>query len=160
VTAQGVQNYLLTLSAGGMERWFHYFSRDVNSGPAQPTARFGGGKDLTEYDGSLRANAVGLSVASHFVDEAKYVGPVELDPRMQMYLFRKGGGSMGFCWTSAAQPLRLGKLPRGLVFYDILGNPLSGDAVDVSDSVVYFSSGDAPEACAPRLKALNVAESR
>jgi hypothetical protein len=160
VTAQAVQNYLLTLSAGGMERWFHYFSRDVNSGPAQPTARFGGGKDLTEYDGSLRANAVGLSVASHFVDEARYVGPVDLDPKMQTYLFRKAGDSMGFCWTSAGQPLRLGRLPRGLAFFDILGNPLSGEAVDVSDSVVYFTSGMAPEACAAALKTMSVADAR
>jgi hypothetical protein len=160
VTAQCVQNYLLTLSAGGMERWFHYFSRDVNSGPAQPTARFGGGKDLTEYDGSLRANAVGLSVASHFVDEARYVGPVELDPRMQMYLFRKGKGSMGFCWTAAAQPLRLGNLPKGLTFTDILGNPLSGDALDVNDSVVYFTSEAAPEQCTPLLRAMKVGEGR
>src|SRR6185503_7205599 len=43
IAATAAQNYLMSRSLGGMERWFHYFARGVNCGPAQPTRRFGGG---------------------------------------------------------------------------------------------------------------------
>jgi serine/threonine protein kinase len=157
VATQAAQNYLLSRSLGGMERWFHYFARGVNAGPAQPTARFGGGKELTEYDGALRANAVALSIASHFMDEAAYHGSVALDPRIQAYLFAKGGGTVGCCWASAGQPASVSALPKDLAFYDIMGNPLAGDTLTLADSVVYFSGRAAPADCAKALNQARVA---
>ena len=141
-----------------MERWFHFFARGVNAGPAQPTARFGGGKELTEYDGALRANAVALSIASHFMDEATYSCPVDLDPRIQAYVFAKGGGSVGSCWASAGQPASLSALPRDLAFYDIMGNKMLDESLTLTDNVVYFTSRTSPAECAKALKGTRVAK--
>ncbi len=99
-----MQNYLTTLSTGGMERYFYYFCRFTNCGPSQPTSRFGSGKELVEFDGSLRANAVGLSIASHLLDEARYHGPAGRDERLELHVFQKAtrpsasaGASLSSC---------------------------------------------------------------
>jgi hypothetical protein len=157
VAATSAQNYLLSRSLGGMERWFHYFARGANCGPAQPTARFGGGKELMEYDGALRANAVALSIASHTMDEAVYHGSVELDPRLQMYVFSKGTGTVGCCWASGVQPVTLSELPRDLNFTDIMGNPLPEGPLTLTDSVVYFGGRMAPADGVKTLKELRPA---
>jgi Carbohydrate binding domain len=158
LSAYSAQNYLLSRSRGGMERWFHYFARGTNAGPSQHTSRFGGGKELTEYDGALRANAVALSIASHFVDEATYHGPVDLDKRLQMVVFAKGGASVGCCWASAGQPLRLSRLPRELTFYDIMGNKQTAESLTVTDSVIYFTGRTSPDECAKGLQTITVSE--
>ncbi len=155
-TASGsVRNYLSSLSIGGMEKYFHYFARFVNAGPSQPTSRYGGGKELVEFDGSLRADGVGLCVASHFLDGTKYLGPVPLDERMQTHLYRKNAGAVGFLWGRPEQVLTFTP-PDGLILYDIMGNRMEEKLVQVTDSPIYFSySGEAQE-CEHLLRAAKV----
>lgn len=134
-----VQNYLTPLSVGQMEKWFHYFSRFTNTRPSQPTRWAGNGKEIMEFDGSLRANGAGLCVASHFMDGAKYQGAVPLDERLQMHVYQKGAGSVGFLWGRAEQVLTLGAV-EGLTFYDVMGNRIEDKALKVTDSPIYFTS--------------------
>lgn len=137
------QNYLRSMSEGRMERLFYYFARFVNCGPSQPTSRYGGGKELVEFDGALRANAVALCVASHFLDGAKYHGPVVLDDRLQVQLFQQAAGTVGFLSTRSEQALSLTP-PDGLKFFDIMGNPIEEKSLRVTESPVYITTADAP----------------
>ncbi|HEV7401781.1 MAG TPA: hypothetical protein VGO11_02600, partial [Chthoniobacteraceae bacterium] len=150
------QNYLRSMSEGRMEKLFYYFARFVNCGPSQPTARYGGGKDLVEFDGSLRANAVALCIASHFLDGAKYQGPVAVDERLPGQLFQQGAGSVGFLSTRADQPLVFTP-PAGLAFFDLMGNRIEGEALRVTDSPVYFTSAEPPAKTAELLRGAKVA---
>ncbi|MBA3312573.1 MAG: cellulase family glycosylhydrolase [Planctomycetaceae bacterium] len=136
-TKHSVKNYLQSLSLGQMERWFHYFARFTNSSPSQPTA-WVGGKELTEYDGSLRVNGVGLTIASHFLDGAKYHGPVALDERLEAHIFQKGDAFVGFLWGGAGPALTL-TAPKGLTFYDVMGNRIEDESLQVTDSPIYFT---------------------
>jgi hypothetical protein len=149
------QNYLRSMSEGRMEKLFYYFARFVNCGPSQPTSRYGGGKDLVEFDGSLRANAVALCIASHFLDGAKYTGPVSADDRLQMQLFQQAAGSVGFLSTRADQALTFTP-PSGLKFHDIMGNEIEGKALRVTDSPIYFTSAEAPAKVGELLRAVKV----
>ncbi len=141
-------------NVGRMERWFYYFNRFVNAGPSQPTSRFGSGKELTEFDGSLRANGVALCIASHFVEGAMYVGSVELDPSLQLHVFKKAASSVGFLWSRPEKPLKLNAAAKELRFFDIMGNTLPGGPFDVSNSPIYFTFNGDPEACQSALKAI------
>jgi hypothetical protein len=145
VTVATVRNYLGSLSFGGMGKYFHYFARFVNCGPSQPTSRYGGGKELVEFDGSLRANGVALCVASHYLDGAQYHGAVPVDDRMQVHVYRKGAGAVGFLWGRAEQAMQFAPI-EGLVFHDVMGNRIEETAVRVTDSPIYFTCAkDAPE---------------
>ncbi|MBA3708260.1 MAG: hypothetical protein H0W83_05525 [Planctomycetes bacterium] len=152
-------NYLLSLSVGGMEKYFHYFGRFVNSGPSQPTSRFGSGKEITEFDGGLRANGVALCIASHVLDGAAYHGPLALDERLQVHLFRKDGGTVGFLWGRSEQPLLLGQA-GSVSFRDIMGNPIAGASLKVTDSPIYLRSDDPPDLCAATLALSTLAPAR
>lgn len=157
LTVHVVQNYLLSRSVAGMERYFYYFQRFVNASPSQPTATFGGGKELAEFDGSLRGTGVGLCIASHFLDEAKYQGPMGLDDRVEMHVFDKGGGSVGFCWAKEELTLLLDVAgAKGVTFYDVMGNKLAGGKVTLSQSPVYFTSSASVADVAAPLKAIKV----
>jgi len=140
-----VKNYLSCLSNAGLEKYFYYFARFVNCGPSQPTRWAGGGKELVEYDGSLRANAVCLSLASHFLDAAKYFGPAEMEEKWEAHLFEKGKETIGFLWLKTGENIKL-LVPEeeSFSFYDILGNRLEGREIPLGDSVVYFSCGKKP----------------
>jgi hypothetical protein len=155
-TIVGVQNYLASLSAGGMERYFYYFCRFVNASPAQPTARWGLSLELVEFDGSLRGTAVALSIASHFIDGAKYHGPVKLDERLQMHVYRKGDATVGFCWGRAEQVLTLAA-PDGISFFDIMGNAIADKTLRITDSPVYFTFNGSPEVCLQTFSGVKVA---
>jgi hypothetical protein len=145
-TVHTVQNYLLTMSVGGMERYFHYFGRFVNSGPSQPTSRFGSGKEITEFDGSLRANGVGLCIASHFIDGAAYDGRLEVGEGVEGHVFRKGTGCIGFLWGRAEKKVEVA-VPEGVTCYDIMGNVVDRKVIALTDSVVYFRFGGDVGAC-------------
>jgi len=148
-------NYLLTVSVGGMEKYFYYFGRFVNAGPSQPTSRFGSGKEIVEFDGGLRANGVALCIASHFIDGAKYHGPVPLDERLQIHVYQKGTGSVGFLWGRAEQTLSLAGA-NGLSFYDIMGNPVEDKVLTVTDSPIYFTSTSDAKASRTLLSGMKV----
>jgi hypothetical protein len=93
-----------------------------------------------EYDGSLRANAVGLSVASRFLDGAKYRGPVQVDERLECFLYSKGGGCTGFLWAKPGKTIALAPRASGpLKLYDLMGNPVSISPAQVSEAPVYFT---------------------
>ena len=154
-TIHTVRNYLLTLSVGGMEKYFYYFCRFVNSGPSQPTSRFGSGKELAEFDGSLRANAVALSIASHFFDGAKYHGQIPLDQRLQLHVFSKKDLCVGFLWSEPQQPLTLSNL-EGITLYDVMGNVIDDGNPKVADSPIYFSFHGTIEDCARRWSTVKV----
>jgi hypothetical protein len=149
-----VRNYLLSRSIGRMDKYFHYFARFVNSGPSQPTLAFGGGKDLVEFDGSLRANGVVLAIVSHFFDEAKYAFPIDADPRLEMHVFEKHGGSVGFCWANVPQNvgLDLTGVSKDVKFFDMMGNAIDGTAVQAGESPIYFSSPSGPDEVARYFK--------
>lgn len=156
-TTHSVQNYLLSRSVAGLERYFYYFQRFANDGPSQPTTWFGNGKELAEFDGSLRANGVGLAIASHFMDEAKYHGPVGLDPRVEMHLFEKEKQSVGFCWSRQELTLVLDvEGANGISFHDIMGNKITGGRVMLSQSPVYFTSNASVADVAKMLDAIKV----
>jgi hypothetical protein len=138
-----------------MQKYFYYFCRFVNCGPAQPTARFGSGKELVEFDGSLRANAVALSVASHFIDGANYYGPVELDERLQAHVYQKGSGSVGFLWGRSEQVLSLAAA-SGLSFYDVMGNRIDDEVLSVTENPIYFTSDVHAKSCEMLLKSTKV----
>lgn len=140
LTVHAVQNYLLSRSVAGMERYFYYFQRFANASPSQPTASFGNGKELAEFDGSLRGSGVGLSIASHFLDEAKYRGPVELDNRIEMHVFDKGDGTVGFCFAKDQSTLMLdvGRA-SDVSFYDIMGNKIAAAKIALAESPIYFT---------------------
>jgi len=154
ITQHSVKNYLLSLSLGRMEKWFYYFARFTNASPSQPTG-WTGGKEITEYDGSLRANGVGLTIASHFLDGTKYHGPVPLDERLQTHLYQKGAGSAGFLWSRNEQALTL-SVANGLSFYDIMGTRIEDKALRVSGSPIYFTFDGDVQACTRLLRAATV----
>lgn len=149
-------NYLLTVSVGGMEKYFYYFGRFVNAGPSQATSRFGSGKEIVEFDGGLRANGVALCIASHFIDGAKYSGAVSLDERLQVHVYQKGAGSVGFLWGRAEQTLSLTG-GNGLSFYDIMGNPIEDKVLTVTDSPIYFTFAGAPTQVGQLLQEMKIA---
>jgi len=154
-TQHSVKNYLLSLSLGKMDKWFHYFSRFTNSGPSQPTRWAGNGKEITEYDGSLRANGAGLTIASHFIDGAKYHGPVKLGGQLDGYVFDKAGKSVGFFWAGAGQTMTLAAA-GGMTFYDVMGNPIADKSIQVTESPVYFTSDTNAQAASQALGAVKV----
>ena len=140
VTENSVKNYLISLSVGGMERYFHYFARMGNCSPSQPTRWFGSGKEINEFDGSLRANGVGLCIASHFIDGSKYHGPVVLDDRLQVHLFKRTEGCVGYLY-SVSDKLEIPQSKNmNLQFHDIMGNRLPGDRISIGSSPVYFTT--------------------
>jgi len=142
-----VKNYLSCLANAGLEKYFYYFARFTNCGPSQPTRWAGGGKELVEYDGSLRANAVCLSVASHFFDGARYIGPVVLGERLEAHLFEKNGTSLGFVWARAGEDFTLVAPPEpSWRFYDLMGNTTGKPEIWLGGNVVYFSVGKTGQA--------------
>ncbi len=142
-TQSSVKNYLQSLSVGRMDKWFNYFARFTNASPSQPTRWAGNGKEITEYDGSLRGNGVGLTIASHFIDGATYQGPAPMDERLEAHLFQKGDKSVGFLWGVAGQALTL-SAAKGLTFYDIMGARIEDQSLQVAESPIYFTfEGDA-----------------
>ncbi len=160
-TLHSVKNYLQTLSLGKMDKWFHYFARFTNASPSQPTKWSGNGKEITEYDGSLRANGVGLAIASHFLDGAKYEGQVEVDPRLQLSLFQKGDGVVGVCWAQSSNALTMELPGQGaLTFYDVMGNPVAGQRVEVGESPTYFTGKGDAQSTRKLLSALKMAAPR
>ncbi|MCM8769808.1 MAG: cellulase family glycosylhydrolase, partial [Candidatus Omnitrophica bacterium] len=135
-----VKNYLSSLANARLEKYFYYFARFVNCGPSQPTRWAGGGKELVEYDGSLRANAVCLSIASHFLDGATYFGPAGLEERFESHLFEKGEETVGFIWGKTGEDLTLLAPAEGAwKFYDILGNVSRTPEIWLGSSLVYFT---------------------
>lgn len=142
-----VKNYLISLSIGGMKRYFHYFSRFSNSSPSQPTRWFGSGKEISEFDGSLRANCVGLSIASHFLDGTTYEGRISVHKYVEAHLFRKERSSIGFIWAKSIHKF-LFNCPSGepITFYDIMGNPIQRQDIVIDYSPLYVTSSAAPRA--------------
>jgi hypothetical protein len=140
---QNTQNYLLTISVGGMEKYFYYFCRFVNAGPSQPTSRFGSGKELAEFDGSLRANAVALSIASHFFDTAKYHAPINIDEKIHAHAFQKNNSTVGFLYTRPEKSITL-QIPATIKCYDIMGNPIEAKTLTLTDSPIYFTANSTP----------------
>lgn len=135
-----VRNYLTTRSIGGMKKYFHYFARFTNNSPSQPTRWFGNCKEITEFDGSLRANGVVLSIASHLLDEAEYHGPVEAAPGLTLQVFSKAGKTVAFAWHDGGKPLKFDPPASAkLSAFDLFGNPLPLPA-DIGRSPVYFRS--------------------
>ena len=156
--ATDVRNYLTSLSHGRMSRYLYYFARFGNASPSQPTRWGGNGKEIAEYDGSLRANGVCLSVASHFMDGATYHGTAEVDERLEAHVFKKGTGSVGFLLAkSTGVAFDVGPAEGGgFVLSDVMGNPVAGAAVRVSDQPAYFTFDGPVEQAADRLKGLAV----
>ena len=136
-TSSNVNNYLMSLSIGGMEKYMYYFCRFANASPSQPQLRQGSTKDCVEYDGALRANAVAMSIASHFLDGAKYAGPWAKDG-IEAHLFERGPQTVGFLWLKEGKSLAPGT--GGLVLYDLMGNGLEpGKTHRPGDDPVYFT---------------------
>ena len=150
-----VRTYLSSMSVGGIEKYFYYFARFANCGPSQPTRWAGGGKELVEYDGSLRANAVGLSIASHFIDGGRYQGAVELDKTVTAHLYRKAAGTAGFFWVTEAKVFKAVP-PAGFNFYDLMGNPIEPAGLRLTESPVYFTGPADPAAAAAALKTMRL----
>jgi len=150
-----VRTYLSSMSVGGIEKYFYYFARFGNCGPSQPTTWAGGGKELVEYDGSLRANAVGLSIASHFIDGGRYQGAVELDKTVTAHLYRKAAGTAGFFWVTEAKVFKAVP-PAGFNFYDLMAIPTSRPGLRLTESPVYFTGPADPAAAAAALKTMRL----
>lgn len=121
LTRSNTNNYLMSLSVGGMERYICYFCRFVNSSPSQPSLRQGSTKDCVEFDGALRANGVAMSIASHFLDGAKYEGALR-NNALEAHLYRRGPETVGFLWLKDDNALT--PPSAGLTLYDLMGNPL------------------------------------
>ena len=123
-----VTNYLLTVSVGRMERYFHYFARFGNASPSQPTRWVGGGKEIGEYDGSLRANGVGLSIAAYFLNGATWIGEVPLRADVCAFIMEREGKGIALLWLdSRSQDVKARlDLPPGsdgkIIFHDVMGN--------------------------------------
>lgn len=146
------KNYLMSLSVSGCERYFYYTTRFHNSSPSilsKPTL------DLMEYDGSLRASGVALSIASHFLDGAKYHGPVADHEQIEMHLYRKGQGSVGFLWAKPGSAVKVNRPgDAGFVFYDLMGNPITDATLMVEKNPIYFTSVQSSEQAQGILKAM------
>jgi len=153
-TRQNTNNYLMTMSIGGMEKYMYYFCRFVNSSPTQPQLRQGSTKDCVEFDGALRANGAAVSIASHFLDGAKYLGPWSKEA-VEAHLFARGRQIVGFLWLKDGRSVA----PRGgeLALYDIMGNPLDvGKPHRPADGPVYFTYPGGREGAAASLAGLDV----
>ena len=137
-TRNTANNYLMTRSVGGMERYMYYFCRFTNGSPNQPSLRQGSTKECVEFDGALRANGVALSMASHFIDGATYTGAWKSDAA-EGHLFTRGGETTGFLWLKEGRSIT----PKGgaLTLYDIMGNALpAGKAHNPEGGPVYVSA--------------------
>ena len=121
------KNLLLTLAPGGMEKYFHYFTRFTNCSPSQPTRRAGNGKENVEFDGSLRPGGVAQSLAAHFLQGCTYDAPLGIDERIEGYVLKSGAGSRGFFWTTGDRVLILTLPDTGgpAQFFDIMTNPVA-----------------------------------
>jgi len=160
-----VKNYLISLSFGKFKHYLYYFMRFANASPSQPTRRAGNGKELCEFDGSLRMAAVGLSVASHFLDGAELYGRWTKDLRVRCFVYAKDGGSVGFAWTDESAPL-LFTLPAGTAkeihWYDAMGAPVQLDVRDgaasgrLSRLPCYFTSTSRPPDLLKRLDTMEL----
>lgn len=153
-TRQNANNYLMTMSIGGMEKYMYYFCRFANASPTQPQLRQGSTKDCVEFDGALRANGVALSIASHFLDGGKYVGPWSKEA-VEAQLFARSSETVGFLWLKDGKSIA----PRGgnLALFDIMGNRLeAGKAHRPADGPVYFTCRGGPEPAKGLLAGLDV----
>ncbi|HUW58659.1 MAG TPA: hypothetical protein VMZ92_18630 [Planctomycetota bacterium] len=147
------KNLLLTLAPGGMEKYFHYFTRFTNCSPSQPTRRGGNGKENVEFDGTLRPGAVAQSVAAHFLEGCTYDAPLGVDERIEGYVMKGPAGSKGFFWSTEDRVLDLMLPAGGLVsFFDLMTNPVTPKTVDgkgrlrLAPVTTFFSSPLPPEA--------------
>jgi hypothetical protein len=141
-TRTSVNNYLLSVSEGGMSRYFYYFNRFTNSGPTQPTRRGGNGKEMVEYDGSLRPNGVGLSIASSFIDGTTYNSKYTRTG-MTAHLYTKTGGVNGFFWLTSGifRTPASGSAGSDVTYYDLLGNVLPPNTdYNPNGGPVYFTT--------------------
>lgn len=127
-----------------MERYFHYFARFTNASPSQPTRWVGNGKEIGEYDGALRANGVGLSIAAFFLNGATWIGEVPLRDDLCVFVMERGGKGIALLWldaktSDAKAHLELPARAEGkLTFHDIMGNPFDPKGpLRVTPSPVY-----------------------
>jgi len=149
-TLIALQNELRCYGIGGIDHYFHYFSRFGNAWPSETTRRPGGGKEDVEYDGSLRPYAVARSIAAHLLDGAKWHAEWRGDPRVTLCLFGKGDAeTVGFAWSNDGQLLRLAPgEPQRWRITDWLGN--ASDQIKSASSFAidqfprYFSVDAAP----------------
>lgn len=139
-----VANYLLTVSVGRMERYFHYFARFGNASPSQPTRWGGSGKEIGEYDGSLRANGVGLSIAAYFLNGATFIGEVPLREDLCAFVMEREGKGIALLWLDVRSQdvkarLELPARAEGkLAFHDVMGNPFEAKGgLDLTPSPIY-----------------------
>jgi hypothetical protein len=171
------KNVLLTMSAGGMSRYFYYFSRFTNCSPSEPTRRGGGCKENVEFDGSLRAGGVAQSLAASFLEGCKLDSPWQKDKRIICYLFRDGSGTRGFMYAGnddakpakdpVIKPLALStpqNIPKeeAIEFFDLLTNPLTlrpKQELILTSLTTFFRSSLPPEQLAKVLDQIQVRES-
>jgi hypothetical protein len=113
-----------------------------DTSPTQPTRRGGAGKEIAEFDGALRANAVALSIASHFFDGASYAGPWNAE-HIEARLFRKNGGTVGFLWVAEGS-ITIPAAPD-TAFSDIMGNALPAQPCAPDRAPIYLVSSLSPE---------------
>jgi len=141
-TRTAINNYLLSMSEGRMSHYFYYFNRFTNAGPTQPTRRGGGGKEMVEYDGSLRPDGVGLSIASSFIDGTTYNSKY-VRTSMNAYLYMKTGGVNGFFWLTSGSfhTPAAGSTGSDVTYYDLMGNPLAQNSdYNPNGGPIYFTT--------------------
>ncbi len=117
-----LQGELRCFAIGAIDHYFHYFSRFGNTAPTETTRRPGGGKEDVEYDGSLRPYAVGRSIASHLLEDARHYA----EWRVTLGLFEKGGQTVGVVWSVDGRLLEIRpETAGGWQVYDWCGNKLA-----------------------------------
>jgi hypothetical protein len=100
-----------------------------------------------EFDGGLRPAAVGLAIASHFLDEGRTYAKVPSPENACVYVIHRGGKSLAvmFVHEGLDLPLKSAKL-RLVTCYDVMGNPLPpSDQVTLSASPIYVTLEGTPE---------------
>ena len=165
-TRNKTKNYLLSLSRGGLSKYFIYNMR-FNSTPrdihCDPRMNF------LEYDGGLKAAAVGMAMASHFIDGADYVRAVAIRNKdfrdfRDIYLWRgrKDGATVGAMWAPEGKSFQVEIALADLELYDIMGARLAANRnhravrAQVGGSVVYLRSKATPERVAHALATMKL----
>ena len=98
----------------------------------------GGGLTYMEYDHSLRPIVAARAVLASLIDGASYVSRTEPSPGIESHGFKQSDKSLvNVVWSLDPKAHSL-DVPKGMRALDILGNPITGQTVQVGEEPVYF----------------------
>lgn len=123
----------VTQMSAGIPHFFYYSFYHPNEFQVK-------GFGALEQDRSVRPVLVASAVLARLVDGAKCHGRVEMQEGIEAYRFSQNDGSAVTVIWSADGKNHVVKIPEGVRVLDIVGNPVSAEALEVADEPLYLVS--------------------